>query len=219
MKLTNILALSALTASLFGVGCANFSSFQGAETLRKGETLKGAGLTFTKYEIDIEGDGVPEAINVPAAVGWFRAGLTDKFEVNAKAWILLGATIGGKYMILGEREKPGLSVAAGLDVGAIQIGATDPNDANAEVQRTIFDAYVPVYVSYRLSSAFEVYAVPKYLFRAYFGGGYASETEHSVGSAFGMSIGRQSKVYAEVVTMYNVGLGSPALTGGIGAAF
>lgn len=212
MKLTKILALSAMAVSLTGVGCANYSSFQGGETLRKGETLTGAGVTYSRYEVDFAGDGEPELFNVPAAIGWFRAGLTDQLEVNAKVWLPFGATVGGKFMLMGVRGEPGLSLSVGLDLGAIQYSFGDADDST-----TIFDAYAPVYVGYRVNPVFAVYAVPKYIFRAYFGD--AEGTEHTVGSAFGVAIGESRTLYVEAVTMYNATLGSAAVTGGIGVTY
>jgi hypothetical protein len=209
MKKIYCLVVSACLLSLTGPGCANFASFQEPDTVAKGQLRSGVGVTLTRYDLDAE-----NSVTIPALNGWGRYGIMDNLEVHTLVWLPLGATIGAKYQLLGNRETAGLSVAVGLDLGYLTItSGEEPN----EISSTYLDTYVPVYVGYRVSPAFSVYAVPKYLLRVVSGNEADTTASHNFGGALGIALGRSRTLHLEGVMLY--GDGSSLFTTGIGVAF
>ena len=128
------------------------------------------GGTATRYTLEIEStDTVTTATGttqttttqhdslfVPALTLWGRYGVSDRLELHGMLWLPLGASLGGKYMLVGDREKGGFTFSPGLDLSA-PITFTI-NDTSG----TLFDAYVPLHMGYRFSPGAEVYFTPKY---------------------------------------------------------
>lgn len=208
-----IFAIFVATVTLSLGGCANFSSFQEADTMAAGQHRKGVGASVTKYKFDL-GD-TEEDVTVPALNLWYRIGLTDRFELHAMAWIPLGATIGGKYQLLGNRNKAGLALSLGLDAGYLTITS---GDAGNETKTTIVDTYVPVYLGYRTSPGFAAYLVPKYMLR-FTNSDSGSDLVHFTGGTVGVAIGKSSSFHIEGSALVDINSGDPAITGGIGFAF
>lgn len=185
--------------------------------MAKGQSRKGMGVTFTKYEIEIEEE--PQSVTVPAANFWYRHGLTDKLEAHALVWIPFGGTLGAKYQLLGNRDTAGLGVSVGLDFGYLTISTTseDAMGVESKTEVNLADFYLPVYVGYRVGPSFAVYTVPKYLLRV--ASGDSDDISHLIGSAFGLALGNEATLHAEGVVLYDILAGSTALTAGIGYAF
>jgi hypothetical protein len=207
MKKIYYLVAIACLLSLTGPGCANFASFQEPDTVAKGQFRSGVGLTFTRYDF---GD---DTINIPALNGWGRYGIMDNLELHTLVWLPLGATVGAKYQLLGNRDTAGLSLSLGLDLGYLTITT---GEGDNETSSTVMDTYVPVYVGYRVGPSLSVYAVPKYLLRV-----VSDEVEtaiaHNVGAAAGIALGASSTLYLEGVVLY--GSDGALFTTGIGVAF
>jgi hypothetical protein len=193
--------------------CANYATFQEADTVAGGQGKTGFGATYTNYQVQ-DADGTKESVNVPALNIWRRQGLTDNLEVHASAWIPLGASAGVKYQLLGNRHKAGLALSLGVDFGFLQIGAKDANGDTANA--TIVDTYVPVYLGYRLSDAFALYASPKFIFRYETTGG---GTDSLAGGTLGLALGAQTTLHLEGGVIYDSGLSAPAYQAGVGVAF
>jgi len=211
-RTTISLAASSLFAGLFA-GCANYATFQEADTLPQGGTRKGVAATYTNYSIE-SGD-TTETVSVPALDLWYRYGITDRLEAHTSAWLPLGASAGAKYQVLGSRAESGLAVSLGLDLGVLQI--TSKDDQDMETKATIVDTYVPVYVGYRMGPSFASYLSPKYILRLGFG--ESTAVEHLAGGTLGLAIGDGTSLLLEGSLMYDITLGSPALQGGVGLAF
>lgn len=207
MKSIYLLVATSCLLALVGPGCANFASFQEPDTMAKGQSRTGVGVTFTRYEFE------DEAISVPALNGWVRYGITDKLEAHSLVWLPLGATAGVKYQLMGDRFTPGLSLSVGVDFGYLSI--TTDNGVE-ETSSTIFDTYVPVYVGYRMTPGLSVYGVPKFLLRTY-SNDTDSGVEANVGAAAGIAFGEQTTVHLEGVVLY--GSDGALFTTGIGVAF
>jgi hypothetical protein len=193
--------------------CANYASFQEADTLPKGTSKFGVGATGTTYkDTETNDDGTTSTISVtvPALNLWYRRGIADKLEAHAAVWIPFGSSIGVKYQLSGNRDMAGLSISLGLDVGYLQLGAGD-------TKVTIIDTYIPVYIGYRTGPGFALYASPKYILR----GGFGDETafNHLAGSTFGVALGAKTTLHIEGTVMYDVDYAAPALQGGVGLAF
>ncbi|MGN6110604.1 MAG: hypothetical protein ACTHU0_36215 [Kofleriaceae bacterium] len=198
---------SALALAL-APACANYSQLQDAETLRAGETRVGIGASFTRYDSEAtnsSGQTVNESVSVPAVVISARRGLTDRLEAQTTAWLPLGARIGLKYQLLGETGKTGFHVSLGGHVGYLKISASSGDE---EASATMVDAYLPLYLGYRVSPAFAVYAAPQYMLRSAFGSG-DSEYGHVGGSTLGIAIGERSKFHLEAGAFYDTLVEAP----------
>src|SRR5689334_8906180 len=112
-------------------GCANFATLQTAETMKKDKFEIGVGATFTSYEAKLEttvtdtdaaGNPVTRTetesttFTVPAVTVSGRYGLTERLELHGVAWLPFGASVGGKYMLLGKQDENGFVFSPGLDI-------------------------------------------------------------------------------------------------------
>ncbi len=143
-------------------GCANFATLQTPDVVEKGDGSFGFGFTYTQYQVEFfEGDD-PETFNIPALALWYRYGITDRFETHANVWLPLGASVGGKFQLLGSPSETGFGFSLGLDAGYIQI-------TSGNSKTSIVDVYVPVYLGVDFTEAVGIYLVPKYIARIYIG--------------------------------------------------
>jgi hypothetical protein len=202
-----LIAIAAL--GIWGA-CANYATFQEADTLPKGTSKLGFGATGTTYKVDVGANEEPESVTVPALNIWYRRGLAEKLEAHASVWIPFGSSIGVKYQLSGNREMAGLSISLGLDFGYLQLGADDN-------KVTIIDTYVPVYIGYRTGPGFALYASPKYILRGAFGDG--TSFNHLAGSTVGIALGAKTTLHLEATAMYDLDYEAPALQAGVGLAF
>jgi hypothetical protein len=204
-------------------GCANFATLQTAETMQKEKFELGVGATFTSYELTTEstvrvtdamGNVVSEetveetdSFTVPAITVGGRYGLTDKLELHGVIWVPFGASIGGKYMLVGSQEENGFIFSPGLDIGApLTITINDESS-------TLIDVYVPLHMGYRASEAFEVYWTPKYVLRFYDG------VHHAPGATLGVALGKDTTFMVEGTALYDTISKEPIINVGLGVAF
>lgn len=192
-----LLAGAALTAGV--LGCANYSQLQDAETLPKGQQTIGVGLSFTRYSEDVDDDGTTDSVSVPAVVLSARRGITDRLEGQATAWLPLGARAGAKLQLFGTPGMAGPQLSIGAHLGYLQLSASSDD---SEATASFLDVYAPIYLGYRLTPGFEIYAAPQYMFRSVFGegeGGYG----HVLGGTGGLAIGERSKIFLEAGSFYD----------------
>ncbi len=213
-----ILALVAIFATS---GCANYASFQSADTVPKGDSVAGIGMTYTGYEVEVNEQ--KESFSVPALNLWYRYGITEELEVHGNLWIPFGASLGGKYQLMGGRKTPGLSLSLGADLGYLKISA---GSGDSEASSSVLDVYIPVYTGYRLSEGLAFYLTPKYILRAVFGsastgGETASDSEllHNPGVTVGVAIGSSVEFLLEGTVAYDLTNEYAAYTFGIGVGF
>jgi hypothetical protein len=206
--------IAVVILSLSGA-CANYATFQEADTLPKGASKLGFGATATTYSAE-DDEGVIDSVTVPAVNIWYRRGLSEKLEAHASVWIPLGSSLGVKYQLSGNREMAGLSVSLGLDLGFLQISA---GDGENESTVTIVDTYVPIYIGYRTGPGFALYGTPKYILRSGFGGTDGTAYSHLVGGTAGVALGAKTTLHLEGSVFYDTDLSKPAIQGGIGIAF
>lgn len=208
-----LIAIAAL--GIWGA-CANYATFQEADTLAKGTSKLGFGATGTTYKVDVGENEEPESVTVPALNIWYRRGLAEKLEAHASVWIPFGSSLGLKYQLNGNREMAGLSVSLGLDFGFLQIGAED--SMGNSVTSTIVDTYIPVYIGYRTGPGFAVYASPKYILRAGFNDS-GTAVSHLFGGTAGLALGHKTTLLLEGTVIYDLDVSAPAIQGGVGIAF
>jgi hypothetical protein len=205
-------------------GCANFATLQTAETMKKGKFELGVGATFTSYRAEIEtertqtdpatGAEVTRAetesttFTVPAVTVSGRYGLTERLELHGIAWLPFGASVGGKYMVVGDHEQPGFVLSPGLDV-SVPMSLTVDGESSILV-----DLYVPLHMGYRASDGFEVYWTPKYLLRRFDG-----ELGHAAGGSVGVALGAQTTFMVEASVLYDISSDSPIINVGVGVGF
>jgi hypothetical protein len=197
--------------------CANYSQLQDAETLPAGQAKIGIGASFTKYKVEETNDAGQkelESVSVPAAVISYRRGITDNLEVQSTAWIPLGARLGAKYSLLGDAGKNGLHVSLGAHVGYLSISS---GDGENETTSTFIDGYVPLYLGYRMSPGFAIYAVPQYILRSV--SGDESEIGHVAGGTLGFALGKNTKFHIEGGGFYDTLYESEIINAAIGVAF
>ncbi|MEZ4235530.1 MAG: hypothetical protein R3F59_05080 [Myxococcota bacterium] len=198
-----------MVAVLAGSGCASFATFQEMDTLDKGDGQFGMGATVSGYQVDLGDD--PQSFVVPALNLWYRQGVAEHFEVHGRAWLPLGATLGAKYQLLGDRHESGFGVSAGLDLGYLTVSSGD-------AKSTLVDTYVPIYLGLRASEGFAVYAVPKYLLRTSLGTGGTS-LGHLAGGTLGLAAGKKTTFLLEGSGVFDLQGGPPSWTGGLGIGF
>lgn len=194
--------------------CANYATFQEADTLPRGITKIGMGATYTTYTAIAE-DGSKDEISVPAVNLWYRRGLLENLEGHASVWIPFGSSFGLKYQVQGNREMAGLSLSLGLDLGLLQISGGDGDNQST---LTIVDTYVPIYVGYRTGPGFALYGTPKYILRSA-SGGDETAFSHLVGGTAGVALGAKTTLHLEASYFYDLDAEEPAVQGGIGIAF
>lgn len=212
----------ALCAALLG-GCANYATLQDAETIPEKKLQLGLGATFNAYPLEFESTStsvdangvstettevVDESITVPALTFSGRYGLSDQLEVHGIAWLPLGASIGGKYMLVGDREQGGFAFSPGLDVSIPITVSVNGNTA------LLMDFYVPLHMGYRTGPGFSFYWTPKYVLRL-----LDSELGHAVGGTLGVAIGEKTQVLLEGGALYDTVYAEPIISGAIGIAF
>lgn len=126
----------------------------------------------------------------------YRRGLVEKFELGAKGTIPGTVGIDGKYQLVSAGK---FAVAAGLGTGYLSI---ESGSDDVKTSTKLFDAIVPLYVSYDVAKPFAVYASPKYAAR------YATSTDamgetssgasHLVGATAGMRVGNGFGLFLEL---------------------
>jgi hypothetical protein len=204
-------------------GCANYATLQTPETMPERAAELGVGGTFNSYALEIESTATTTAADgtqttqtrtsrdqfgVPALATWLRYGVTERLEVHGIAWFPLGASIGGKYMLVGERDEPGFIFSPGIDVGMpVQVSIVDDSV-------TIFDVYVPMHTGYRANEHVALYVTPKYIMRL--AGG---DLGHSVGAQLGVALGAGTTFMAEGGAYYDTLADDTIINGAIGIGF
>lgn len=205
--------LSSLLLS-FACGCANYATLQDPETVPKNRFQLGVGTTFTQYSIEVEATDtngatttVSESFSVPALTLSGRYGATEELEIHGMAWLPFGATIGGKYMLVGDRENGGFAFSPGLDVGYLSVSVGDES-------ATLVDVYVPMHMGYRTNPSFAVYWTPKYILRLL--GGHVG---HVGGATLGTAIGKDAQLLLEGSVLYDTTVEDTIIQAGVGGAF
>lgn len=202
-----------LTLGVMGA-CANYASFQEADTLPAGTSKFGIGATGTTYKTRALDDSI-DSVTLPALNLWWRRGLTEPLEAHAALWIPLGASAGFKYQVTGNRQTAGLSFSLGLDVGFLQIESKGANDETSRA--SLLDLYIPLYIGFRTGPGFAVYGSPKLILRT-------TVTEEAAltqlaGASAGIAVGADTTFHLEGTLMYDVDVEAPAAQVGVGVAF
>lgn len=206
----------AIVALAAAGGCANYSQLQDAETLPRGEQRIGIGASFTRYESTATSDGeeIEQSFSVPAIVLWARRGVTERLEVQATAWLPMGARAGVKYLVVGAANQEGLAIAVGPNLGYLRLSVSS-GDSEADIG--FFDVYVPVHVGWRFSPTVAAYVTPEYIFRSVFDEG-ESQTGHVTGATVGVSIGDKARFHVEVGSFYDTLVDAPILNTALGVS-
>ncbi|MDD9932308.1 MAG: hypothetical protein OXT09_01815 [Myxococcales bacterium] len=204
-------------------GCANYSTLQTPETVPERAAEIGFGGTYNNYTLEIETtststapDGTTvtdtstsrEDFGVPALALWLRYGITDRLEIHGLTWLPLGTTVGGKYMLVGERDQPGFIFSPGLDLSVpLEISVNDDSTI-------LFDLYTPMHLGYRANESFAVYLTPKYVLRF-----VDDNVGHSVGGTLGVAIGDETTFLIEGGVYQDTLVDDQIINGAIGIGF
>lgn len=210
---TRLFLLSTCVVLLLASGCANYATLQEPDVIKEGQLVKGGGLSYTSYKVNLTGKD--ETISVPALVMWGRYGVIENLEAHGYVWIPLGANVGVKYQVLGNRETAGLGLSLGLDLGYLEITS---GEGENEVKNGILDVYVPVYVGYRTSPGFVAYLTPKYVLRASMSDSGTS-VGHIAGGTLGIAAGQNTQFLIEGSALWDLDVGAPIVQGAIGLTF
>jgi hypothetical protein len=209
----------ALIALAVLVGCTNLATLQEPETMPEGDMELSVGGTFTGYalettvtETDASGATVEttetEDYAVPALLVSGRIGVRERLEVHGNVWLPLGLSVGGKYMLLGDRQQGGFAFSPGLDL-SMPVGVTVNDDSFL-----LFDASVPLHMGYRASPDFALYWTPKYVLRLWGG-----DVGHVAGGNLGIGLGNETQFLIEGGAYYDTLAEDMILTGGLAVAF
>jgi hypothetical protein len=211
-----------LGAALALYGCANYATLQTAETMPAGKFQVGVGATFARYGLETRTTTTAstngqvttttaretEHFTVPALTLSGRYGLSDRFELHGVVWLPLGASLGGKYMLVGEPKKTGFFLSPGLDA-SLPLWVTVNNHSFV-----LLDVYVPLHMGYRTSPSFELYWTPKYVLRV-----LGTELSHAAGGTIGVAIGENTPFMLEGGVLYDSLSASLIPNAAIGVAF
>ena len=173
---------------LMGVGCANLSALQTAQTLPEGESefVVGGGYFTMPALNDIASDaasmtsGTDDDLNfaLPYIEVAYRRGFGEDIDAGAKLTIVGTAALDVKYRFL---NVDGFALSTGLGIGGVQLG-----------DFLIVDVTVPLYVSLDLSESFSLYSSPKYNMRL-----VGDEPVNMAGATVGARIGSDFGAYIE----------------------
>jgi hypothetical protein len=191
-------------------GCANYATFQEADTIPDGQSRFGLGGTVTSYQAK-DSEGNIDSVIVPATSLWYRRGVSERCELHVMAWIPLGSSGGFKCQVVGDRKTPGLSLALGLDLGFLLLTAGGDSVA-------ILDTYVPLYLGYRVNPEFALYTSPKFILRAATAGSNSGLSALG-GGTVGIAMGSGTTIYVEGSAMYDSDVDGTAIQGAFGVAF
>lgn len=208
-----LLAIAALS------GCTNLATLQEPETMPAGDFELSVGGTFTGYALETtttvtDESGVvaestsTEEFAVPALLVAGRFGVRERLELHGNIWLPLGASVGGKYMLAGDRQRGGFAFSPGLDL-SMPLTITIDDDSS-----TLFDAAVPLQMGYRASSDFALYWTPKYVLRL-----WGSEIGHVAGGNLGVDLGSETQFLIEGGAYYDTLAQDVILTGGLAVSF
>lgn len=185
---------------------------EGDFELAVGGTFTGYSLEVTTTETDASGATVEttetETFAVPALLVSGRFGVRERLELHGNVWLPLGASVGGKYMLVGDRQQGGFAFSPGLDL-SMPITVTVNDDSS-----TLFDAAVPLHMGYRASPDFALYWTPKYVLRL-----WGSELGHLAGGNLGVDLGNETQFLIEGGAFYDTLSEDVILTGGLAVAF
>jgi hypothetical protein len=205
--------VAVLTLGVMGA-CANYASFQEADTIPVGTSKLGVGATGTTYKTRADDDSI-DRVTLPAVNIWYRRGLTEVLEAHAAVWIPFGGSAGFKYQVTGNRQMAGLSFSLGLDVGFLQITSTNASDEESRV--SLLDTYIPLYIGFRTGPGFAVYGSPKLILRTVVG--EETALTQLAGATAGIAVGADTTFHLEGTFMYDIDVEAPAAQVGIGVAF
>ena len=180
-KLSLLIAVAA-----FGTACSSISSFQGAQTVKSGETSHtvGFGTLSSDTASDVAGLEVDEndtsGISVPMFEYMFRYGINDSmdFGLRTTGWVH-GGDFKWKFM-----DGP-FSMATGIGFSRLSI-TSEGTTSSSEFSAT--DIYVPLYMEYATSDSLSFYITPKYMNRSYTSE-FTDSTDASLNSESSSSIG------------------------------
>lgn len=200
-------------------GCASYAQYQEADVVEKGETKQGVGIGASIYQVKLEtknseGEVTDEAtaeFTVPQVSFWARHGVSEKLELHGHAWLPLGASVGAKYQLIGDRKTVGPALSLGADIGYLTVSSGDS-------EATIIDIYVPVYTGYRMADNFAVYFTPKYIMKI-ISGDTENPLLHNIGGTGGIAIGSKTQILAEASYFYDAVTNAPAFHAGVGLTY
>jgi hypothetical protein len=133
-------------------GCLQFSGFQTAKTVPKGQSEMGfsGGIASTVKDFDPNIDG-QQSVGFPVGELWGRYGIGKKVDLGFKISTLFNAYADSKIMILGDEESKfafGMGLGLGLQYFAVV---------------TAYQLHIPAYISVHPSPSFAIYASPRYV--------------------------------------------------------
>lgn len=193
MKFLNILILS---IPVFLVGCASVSTLQTGRVLEKDKSFHSFGVGTYSSDDFLGGD----KISLPLLEYTYRRGVWKNIDVGVKLAIIGSAMVDLKYNLLnGEKW----ALATGLGVGYLSYTSTvgvsngSNGSVNQELESSIVDLMVPLYLSYDTSEAFTIYGAGKYMFRFINSDGASGEDASLLSSSLGVKWGQKSGVFLE----------------------
>ena len=197
MLLPACLSLSSTqTARVLPVGESQvqlgFGALQGsvqATVSTKDSSTPGTATTTTKADS-------PE---IPVAEFGYRHGASESVEFGIK-WIpLTTAFVDAKVALV---DSPTLSIATGLGIGVVDLEfESDASGSNATPEKLqILDVVLPLYISTELSEYAALYAVPKFMLRAWESND-SEATWMMLGGSAGVRLGKEWGVYIEGAQM------------------
>lgn len=209
----NIVAvLSVLIAIMVFNSCASLTGYQDGRTVGEGngEVMVSLNISqspdFSYIEDSFKNDSIARFIFPNIEVGG-RYGLGEKIDLTFKMNTNLNLGVGAKYQILGDRTSD-FAMAVGGEIGTFGLVSG------------IWNAQIPVYLSYHPSEKISLYASPRYIFQFSTIGGIGG-WDYAGGNA-GVLIGSRHKLGLDL-GLYSVGANGTnrvkLITVGIGGKF
>jgi hypothetical protein len=170
--------------ALFTLGsCAQYSGFQTAKTVGQGagEFYLAAGGLNTQVELGNDSTIIQEEFGVVVPVFELggRVGVIDDLDIGLKISSTLNILLDAKYQFIGDQDDSKFAMAVG--------GAFGYQGGFGSFQ--IFQAQLPLYVSYHPVDAFAIYGIPRYAVQ--FATGDGAGTVNNAGFSLGIEAGRK----------------------------
>ncbi len=203
-------ALAALLcAAALAPGCVSISSVQTARTLRPGQVQVqgGAGSvtlteasrssSFDQNGNEIQGALTESSVPVPEIEFGARFGITDYVDAGLKVSLPSSVMADVKLQLV---DTPNFAVAVGAGLGYQSFSFLD-------VDMSVVDLFVPVYLSYDVSKWIALYASPKYYARIASGSSQTSSSNasdywHMFGATAGVRVGHDFGLFIEATRLH-----------------
>ena len=194
-------------------GCPSISTLGLARTLDQGEVQ--VAISPGSSGLALAANDTTGLLAAPQIEVAARYGVTDSFELGAKAWVV-GAAIDGKFSLIRSNGENGLDLAINPGFGYLSVSASTSSGAASNVGT--LSIYLPLLIGLNFGGH-QLVLGPKVIDQIYFAGS-ASQNLILVGSSIGfaLKLGDNFRLLPELSVAYPLGVDTTAV-GATGLAY